>query len=256
MGEVVRGGEAVATGKLTRHELQRWYQPIFRGFYIPKHTMPTLRDRIVGAWLSSGRQAVIAGVAASALHGAEWVDADVAIELITRIRPQRGLIVRKGTLAEDEWTYIGRLPVTTPARTAFDLGRHLPRGQALARLDALMRATPFSIEDVPAAGQALPGRARRAPIARITTACRRRRDVTPRDAAAALVHRRRLPEAHHADPVVDERGRHVRTLDMGWEEFMVAAEYDGDQHQTNRAHYVKDLHVLPKLARVSGLVRS
>jgi hypothetical protein len=38
--------------------------------------------------------------------------------------------------------------VTTPARTAFDLGRYLKRGQAIARLDALMRAAPFSAEDV------------------------------------------------------------------------------------------------------------
>jgi hypothetical protein len=38
---------------------------------------------------------------------------------------------------------VKRLPVTSVARTAFDLGRHLPRGQALARLDALMRAAPF-----------------------------------------------------------------------------------------------------------------
>lgn len=35
----------------------------------------------------------------------------------------RDVFVRKG------------LPVTTPARTAYDLGRHLPRGQALARMD-------------------------------------------------------------------------------------------------------------------------
>ena len=254
MGEVVRGGEAVATGKLTRHELQRWYQPIFRGVYVPKHTMPTLRDRIVGAWLSSGRQAVIAGVAASALHGAEWVDADVAIELITRIRPQRRLIVRKGTLAEDEWTYIGRLPVTTPARTAFDLGRHLPRGQALARLDALMRATPFSIEDVLLLAKRYPG----------ARGVRRLRELLPLvDGGAMSPQETRLrllfidagfPKPTTQIPVVDERGRHVRTLDMGWEEFMVAAEYDGDQHQTNRAQYVKDLHVLPKLERLRWIV--
>ncbi len=93
MGEVVRGSEAVATGKLTRHELRRWYQPIFRDVYVPKYTMTTLRQRIVGAWLASGRQAVIAGVAASALHGAEWVDADIPIELVTRVRPQCGLII-------------------------------------------------------------------------------------------------------------------------------------------------------------------
>jgi very-short-patch-repair endonuclease len=31
---------------------------------------------------------------------------------------------------------------------------------------------------------------------------------------------------------------------------MVAAEYDGDQHRTSRAQYVKDLRVLPLLERM------
>jgi len=31
---------------------------------------------------------------------------------------------------------------------------------------------------------------------------------------------------------------------------MVAAEYDGDQHQSSRLQYLKDRHVLPKLARL------
>ena len=39
-------------------------------------------------------------------------------------------------------------------------------------------------------------------------------------------------------------------VDMGWEQFMVAAEYDGDQHRTSRPQYVKDIRVLPKLERM------
>jgi hypothetical protein len=35
-------------------------------------------------------------------------------------------------------------------------------------------------------------------------------------------------------PAVEDHGRLVRMLDLGWEDFMVAAEYDGDQHRTNR----------------------
>ena len=125
------------------------YRTIFRDVYIPKWDEPPLDDRIRGAWLWSRRRGVIAGAAASALHGAQWIDADTAIELVSKsARPQRGLIVRNETLAADEVTTIRRLPVTSVARTAFDLGRHLPRRHALARLDALMRATPFSLEDV------------------------------------------------------------------------------------------------------------
>lgn len=31
MGDVFIGSEAITAGRLTRHELQRWYQPMFRG---------------------------------------------------------------------------------------------------------------------------------------------------------------------------------------------------------------------------------
>jgi hypothetical protein len=149
MGGVLIGSEAIAAGALTEHQLRRWHRPLFRDVYVPKWDAPSLDDRILAAWLWSRRRAVVAGVAASALHGAQWVDADRPIELVApSARPQRGLVVRNETLDGDEITRFKQLPVTTVARTAFDLGRHLPRGAALARLDALMHATPFSREDV------------------------------------------------------------------------------------------------------------
>jgi very-short-patch-repair endonuclease len=33
----------------------------------------------------------------------------------------------------------------------------------------------------------------------------------------------------------------VAYLDMGWEQLMVAVEYDGEQHRTDRSQYVKDI---------------
>jgi hypothetical protein len=33
----------------------------------------------------------------------------------------------------------------------------------------------------------------------------------------------------------------VAYLDMGWQEWMVAVEYDGDQHRMDRRQYVKDI---------------
>lgn len=254
MGEVFIGREAVLSGRLTRHELQRWYRPIFRGIYVPKNTTPSLRDRTMGAWLASDRQAVIAGTAASALHHAQWVDDDVPIELLSRrARPQRGLLVRTETLGNDEITRAAGLPVTTRARTAFDLGRHLPRGEALARLDALMRAQVFSIEDVLLLAKRHQNQ----------RGSRQLRELLPLvDGGAAspketwlrlLFIDAGLPTPTTQIPVVDERGR-VRILDMGWEEYMVGAEYDGDQHRTNRMQYVKDLRVWPKLERLGWKV--
>src|ERR1700755_3463015 len=135
MREVFLGSEAVEQGALTAHELRRGNRRIFRDVYVPKRRDVSLRDRIEGAWLRSGRRGVIAGIAASALHGAAWIDADLPIELIwDYARSPSGLLVRNETLADDEITRVAGLPVTTRARTAFDFGRHLERGDAVARL--------------------------------------------------------------------------------------------------------------------------
>lgn len=251
MGEVFRGSQAIANGQLTEWALRRCYRPIFRDTYVPKRATVTMRDRALGAWLWSKRKAVIAGVAASALHGAKWVEPDIPIELrLSFPRPPRGIIARNETLSNDEVMYVGEIPVTTPARTAFDLGRHLRRGQALARLDALMRAKPFSIEDV----QLLAKRYRGA------RGIRQLRELLPLvDGGAASPQESRLrllfidnglPKPTTQIPVFDEWGQLVRILDMGWEDFMAGAEYDGEQHRTHRGQYVKDLKVWPELARL------
>jgi hypothetical protein len=60
MRKVFVGSEAVAAGTVTTHELRRRHQRMFRDVYIPKSDEVTLLDRIEGAWLRSGRQAVIA----------------------------------------------------------------------------------------------------------------------------------------------------------------------------------------------------
>ena len=234
--------------------MRRWHRPIFRDVYVPKQHVLTVQDRTVGAWLWSKRNAVITGVAASALHGAEWVQADIPIELrMDCSRPPRGIIARDNNLLSDEVMYVSELRVTTPARTAFDLGRYLRRGQALARLDALMRATPFSVEDVQLLIKRYKG-------ARGIRQLRERLPLvdggaaSPRETWLRLLYiDAGLPKPTTQIPVV-ENGRLVRMLDMGWEDFMVAAEYDGEQHQTSRLQYLKDMDVLPRLARLGWIV--
>lgn len=246
MGGVLIGSEAVATGALTEHQLRRWHRPLFRDVYVPKWDVPSLDDRVLAAWLWSRRRGVVAGIAASALHGAKWVDADSPIELVApSARPQRGLLIRNETLDGDEVTRVKQLPVTTVARTAFDLGRHLPRGAALARIDALMRATPFSREDVNVLAKRYRG----------ARGLRRLRDVLPLiDGGAAspretwlrlLLVDAGLPAPATQIPVYDGC-QFVAFLDMGWEEYKVAAEYDGDQHRTDRKQFVKDITRLAK----------
>jgi hypothetical protein len=123
MRAVFVGSDALAHGRLTRACLRWNFRPIFPDVYMTKQVAPSLRQRTEGAWLWSGRNGVIAGRAAAAMHGARWVQAETPIELIWRCgRPPPGMQVRN-------------------ERIAFDLARHLPRDVAVAHLDALARAT-------------------------------------------------------------------------------------------------------------------
>jgi hypothetical protein len=211
--------------------------------------------RTVGAWLWSGKRAVVAGLAAAALHGSSWIDDDIPVELIWRnTHPPEGLIVRNERLRDDEITRVAGLPVTSRARTAFDIGRRFERDEAVARLDALMRAQIFSIEDVLLLAKRYRGarglRALREALPLVDGGA-----ASPQETGLRLLFiGAGLPPPATQIPAVEHRGRLVRMLDMGWEDFMVAAEYDGDQHRTSRRQFVKDVRVYPKLERMGWIV--
>jgi hypothetical protein len=255
MAQVILGGEAVAAGVVTRHELGRWYAPVFRGVYAPKDTDLSLRDRAIAAWLASKRNGVVAGVAASALHGAPWVDPDVPIELAgVKIRPQAGLIPRTERVADDEITRVGGLPLTTRVRTAFDVGRHLDRPEALARLDALMWNQKFSTDAVLALAE-------RYPRARCLRQLRELLPLvdcgaeSPRESRTRLcLHDAGFPRPETQIPVLAGSTQPVAFLDMGWRDFKVAVEYDGDHHRKDRRQYVKDIARLRMLEALGWTV--
>ena len=240
MVEVFVGSEALSRGALTRHELQRYHTRLFPDVYHPRGQQPSLRDRTLAAWLWSGRRAVIAGAAAAALHGSDWVDREAPIELIWENgRPPAGLIVRNETLHADESTCVAGLPVTTITRTAFDLGRHLRRGQALARLDALARAAGVTARDIHLLAQRHRG-ARGVRRLRELLALVDGGAASPKETWLRLLFiDAGLPAPRTQIPVYAGGGL-VALLDMGWEEFKVSAEYDGDQHRSDRRQYVWD----------------
>lgn len=143
------GSEAVAAGDLIRHELRRYYRAVMPNIYLDKRVEPTLYQRTIAAWLWSHRQSVIAGAAASAMHGSKWVDQASPIELVWRNARTPPLVVTRDELLLDgEVQQLNGLTVTTPERTAFDLGRRGRLGRAVANLDALAAATDFKVSDV------------------------------------------------------------------------------------------------------------
>ncbi|OBA59104.1 hypothetical protein A5647_18745 [Mycobacterium sp. 1100029.7] len=254
MDDVFVGSEAVRLGQVSPYRLRTRFRAIYPDVYLSSFATPSLRTRSTAAWLWSQRRGVLSGLAAAAQHGSQWIGDDEPIELIWRNpHPPAGVITRNQRIETDEITRVGGLPVTTAARTAFDLARQLSTGEAVARLDALMRATPFSPEDVLLLAKRYPG----------ARGLRRLRSALPRvDPGAAspketwlrlLLIDAGLPTPTTQIPV-QENWHLVACLDMGWEQYKVAAEYDGDHHRANRRQYARDQHRLRRLSELGWIV--
>jgi very-short-patch-repair endonuclease len=239
------GSEALASGALTRHELRRYFRAIMPNVYLDKRMVPSLGQRTYAAWLWSGREAVVAGVAASALHGSKWVDDQAPVELIWRnARSPRRVITRADLLLDAERLRMDGMVVTTPERTAFDLGRRGPIGRAIEHLDSLAAATGFDVDDVRAVAAAHP-RARGLPQLRTALGHVDSGAASPRETWLRLVLiRAGYPRPRTQIPVSSPDGHRRYYLDMGWEDRKLAIEYDGDHHRSDPTQFAYDIRRL------------
>lgn len=252
--EVFRGSEAMRQGRLSPYQLRTRFRAIHPDVYLPEYAAPSLRTRSVAAWLWSDRRAVVAGLAAAALHGSRWVDDDAPVEVIWRNQhAPAGVIARNARLRPDEVTRVAGLPVTTVVRTAYDLARQFPVGEAVARLDALMLATPFSTADVARLARRYPGargqRQLRALLPLVDPGAASPKETWLR----LLLIDAGLPTPETQIPVT-ENWRTIGVLDMGWERYRVAVEYDGDQHRTDRRQYARDQRRIRRLTELGWIV--
>ncbi|BBX90788.1 hypothetical protein H5U98_06050 [Mycolicibacterium boenickei] len=234
------GPEALAAGTLTRSQLRWRYATVHPRVYLPKEAGRTLKANTMAAWLWTGRRGIIAGRAAAALHGAQWVDDDAPVELITEHgRRQPGVIVREERIKPDEICQIGDFSVTTPLRTALDLARFLPRDEAVAHLDALAIATGVE------AGPVLELAARYRGLRGIRSA-RTALDLmdpggqSPRETWLRLL----LIDAGYRRPRTQIRvsdGFNEAFIDMGYDDVQVGLDYEGKHHATDRLRVVHDI---------------
>jgi hypothetical protein len=245
------GSEARAAGVVSWHELGKYYTALMPDVYLGKRTIPTLGQRIMAAWLWSHREAAVGGLAAAALYGADWVDNNAIIELIWRnARAPEGVKTRDALLLDGETQLMGRLRVTTPERTAFDLARRAPLGEAVARLDALARATDFKVNDI---GELAKRHRHTRGLRHLEVAL----DLVDPGAQSPketwlrlLLIEAGFPRPQTQIPVPAPDGYPLYFLDMGWQDIMLTVEYDGDQHRTSRPRFVKDVDRLEYVQQV------
>ncbi|MCW2513001.1 MAG: hypothetical protein JWR11_2043 [Mycobacterium sp.] len=255
MTTVFRGSDALRGGRLTEHHLRTRFEAIHPDVYVPEFAAMTMADRARAAVLWSKRRGIVAGVTASALHGARWVGDDEPVELIWQNQhAPGGVLTRNERIARDEIVVIDGIAVTTTARTALDLGRHLARDQAVARLDALAHATGITTSDVEPLLDRYRG-SRGARRAREAIALMDAGGTSPKETwLRLLVLDDGLPNPHAQLMVHNGDHYPLAYLDLGWSDYMVAAEYDGDHHRKDRKQYLKDISRLRMLERLGWIV--
>ena len=231
MDRIFIGSEQLASGALTRHELRAHHSWVFPDVYGPRFGTLTLEERTWAAWLWSKRAGVVAGLTAAAALGAKWIDDDVPVELIwPNHRAPKGILTRNDLLLDGESIDLGHLRVTTAERTAFDLARRGPVGQAVERLDALARATSFATEDVMAMTASHPNSRGVRRIGQVLDLVDAGAESPQETWLRLLLIEAGFPRPETQLPVLAPSGYPRYRLDMGWPELMIAVEYDGETH--------------------------
>jgi very-short-patch-repair endonuclease len=192
---------------------------------------------------------VVVGHSAAALLGSKWIPPELPAEL-ARIRTPAppGIVVHSGELATDETRYAGGITCTATPRTAYDLGRRLPLDTSIIRIDALLNATGRTIDDVAKIAARYPG-ARNIRRLRSVLALVDAGAESPQETKTRLL----LVRAG-LTPIVTQIRVGNRRIDMGWPEYKVGVEYDGEQHWTNPDDYAKDVERLEFLAAQGWII--
>ncbi len=255
MALVFVGSEAVAAGRVTKYDLRARHVRLFPDVYAPRDARLTVFDRTVAAWLWSRRRGVVAGLAASALHGSKWVDDDVLIELVLpNARAPRGIRTHDDELCLGESQTLRGLRVTTPARTAFDVGRRLPGGSAVEALDALGNATGLTAPAVTAVADQHPG-ARNVRKLKSALAFYDAGAQSPKETWLRLVVVQDGYPPPQTQLPIHCGGPYPRYyLDMAWPEMMIALEYDGAHHHKDPEQIRHDIERSEKLAEMGWIV--
>lgn len=257
LGWPFRGTDALAAGIVTPHRLRTDFEMIHRNVYVPRGQKLTPVTRAVAAWLWSGHSATVAGLSAAALHRTAWIDDWLPAELNRPSRDKvQGVILHSDTLDEDEVVVRDGIRLTTPARTAFDLGRRKGLTTAVIRLDALIHATELKVADAELLAERHRG-------ARGLVQFRQALALADGGAESPYETRTRLvlvsgglPRPQTQIEVLNDWGAVIARIDMGWGPWKVGVEFDGAQHWTDPAQRTRDIDRLAELeARGWTIVR-
>ena len=198
-------------------------RPMARGVYAVGHEALTRRSRWMAAVLAAGPGAVLSHRSAGALYD------------ICREGPRIEVIARRGRrlqIERDEWQILDGIPVTTPARTLFDLAavlkpEHLERAFNQAEYHRLTSPVPLG-----ALLQRHPRRPGAKALRKLIAERVRHRTRTEMEADfLAFLDEERLPRPDATNVCRTIRGRDIEA-DAVYLRHRIIIELDGGSHTT------------------------
>jgi hypothetical protein len=250
-----RGRQAVRDGTLTTYRLRTNYRALHRDVYVADDLAVTAVVRARAAWLWANGDCVLCGSSAAAVLGTKWLDASQPAELVRADRHSPPNIrVRTYDIAPEQVCSRRGMRVTTPARTAFDIGRRYPREGAVPIIDALMAATHLKPTEVMALADASPGLRGVQRLRATIQLCDGGAESPQESRVRLILVDAGLPAPETQIEFRDRYGHVYIRVDMGWPQWKVAVEYDGIQHWADRQQRAWDIERIALLEAMGWVV--
>ena len=214
---------------------------LFRNVYVVARSELTVEQRAYAASLVISRHSVICDRTAAWIWGVDcfrWRELDVAppLESVTTRghRASARAEIRSGErdLKPTDFVTIGGVRVTTPLRTALDLGCRLSRRDALAAIDALVRAQHLTTEQLVAGLTQFAGRRGVVQLRELVALADGRAESQGESWTRIEMHDHGLPRP---EPQwwVDVEGVPTFRLDLAYPRARIAIEYDGEEFHSS-----------------------
>lgn len=243
------GSQAVASGLVTWQMLRG---PTWRRLLPDVYVQATAFDaddhrmwcEAVAVKLPVG--GAVSGLSAAYLWGVDLLPrgggpVHVTLPRSARLGAHPRLAMSRRALGRTDITLLfGGIALTTEVRTAFDLGRLLPRADALAALDAMLHRRLFQVDALTRYANAHSVTRGKSQLRDLVGLAEPRTESPMESRLRLLLHDAGLPRPTAQFKVHLPEGRFIARVDLAYPQWRIAIEYEGDHHR-ERATFRRDI---------------
>jgi very-short-patch-repair endonuclease len=228
----VRRSVALEERRLSRRTIDREYVRVYPDVYLHKDVPLDAVVRAHAAWSWSGGRGVLAGWSAAAFWGTRWIDANTpaCINVAEHRRAPAGLTIYRDELDTKDVVNRRSCAITTPERTAYDLGRRLEFDAAIEVIDAIYQATRLTRSGFSSYVDGHSGDRGLAQLRNVIALSDEGAESKWETRTRLAIRREGFPDLETQVVIQDPSGRFIGRADMGWRRWRVVVEYEGDHH--------------------------